>query len=75
MTLLGPLCAVDLQGWLSSAPGRTRTCNLLFRRWLNLDTVLIREVAGPLRARSESYRVVGSSIFVTLSSETAVSRD
>jgi hypothetical protein len=28
------------------APGRTRTCNLLFRRWLSLDAVLIREVAG-----------------------------
>jgi transposase len=27
-------------------PGRTRTCNLLFRRWLGLDAVLDHELPG-----------------------------
>jgi hypothetical protein len=57
-----------------SAPGRTRTGSLLFRRWLSSDAVLECEVAGRQRPQSESYRVVGPSRFVTLSSEKALSR-
>jgi hypothetical protein len=34
------------------APGRTRTCNLLFRRWLNVDAVLETGLAGQQRAAS-----------------------
>jgi len=56
------------------APGRTRTCNLLFRRCLGLDAVPEREVAGRQRATNKSYQVFGPSRFVTLSSETALSR-
>ena len=59
---------------VASAPGRTRTCNLLFRRCLSPDAVQDREVAGHRRPWSESYRVVGSSRAVTLSSENALSR-
>ena len=64
----------DLRRRTSGAPGRTRTCNLLFRRWLSPDAVHDREAAGQQRPSSESYRVVGSSRFVTLSSENALSR-
>jgi hypothetical protein len=63
------------------APGRTRTCNLLFRtcnllfrRCLSLDAVLDHEPAGRRTPRSESYQLVGSSRVVTLSSENARSR-
>jgi hypothetical protein len=55
------------------APGRTRTCNLLRRR-PGLDAVLHHGPAGQRRPRNESYRVVGSSKLVTLSSENALSR-
>jgi hypothetical protein len=58
----------------AGAPGRTRTDSLLFRRCPGLDAVLDCEAAGRQRPTDESYRVVGPSRFVTLSSEKAVSR-
>jgi hypothetical protein len=54
------------------ATGRTRTCNLLFRRWLSSDAVLDCEAAGRQRATNESYQVFGPSRFVTVSSEKAL---
>jgi hypothetical protein len=58
----------------SGAPGRTRTCNLLFRRRLSSDAVLDHELPGHSRPPSESYRVVESSSGVTLSTKNALSR-
>jgi hypothetical protein len=71
----GPSSTSDLRRQMSGAPGRTRTGSLLFRRCLGSDAVLIREVAGRRRARSESYQLVNASTLVTLSSTSAVSRD
>jgi hypothetical protein len=59
---------------MSSAPGRTRTGSLLFRRCLGLDAVPERELAGRQRPWSESYQLVGLSRAVTLSNENARSR-
>src|SRR4029450_9212781 len=44
------------------APGRTRTCNLLFRRCLSLDAVPEREVPGRWGPWSESYPLVLAAV-------------
>src|SRR4029453_9700460 len=54
------------------APGRTRTCNLLFRRCLGLDAVPEHEGPGHQRAWSESYPLVLAAV---LSSRCCVPAD
>jgi hypothetical protein len=44
-----PSTPSDLRGSIVSAPGRTRTGSLLFRRWLSPDAVLDHEAAGQQR--------------------------
>ena len=53
----GPPTSFDLQRCMSGAPGRTRTCNLQFRRCLSSDAVQDGEAAGRRRAQSESYHL------------------
>src|SRR4029450_2997073 len=44
------------------APGRTRTCNLLFRRCLSLDAVPERAVPGRPRPWGESYPLAAAVV-------------